>query len=182
MNVKQMCNAHRLIICISAFLFSGCVKAQKFETLYGEWQVENNFILQHIGSETQKEYDERMKKQSDCLKSTITIDGTGIKGKDRLCDFLGCEFKYLMPEYKAVKIVEDNDFTRESLGEEMIDSNIVGKGFVSLLDSTYSQKNLSFYDTKCSIDFGSSTLKIIIIDKNRIGLYQDYNLIKLRRK
>jgi hypothetical protein len=173
---------YNLGISICILLMSGCASGEEFEKFYGEWRVEKNVIFENTTGETEEEYYDRLRSEKYCLKSIFAIDSAGIRVAHHACYFLGCEKQYLKPIYKTVKIVEDNEYTLEEMGDEMVDSDIVGRKFVWQLDSTYTKPTLSFFDTKCSVDYGNSTLKICIISEDKIALYQGFNLIVLSRK
>ena len=63
----------------------------------------------------------------------------------------------------------------------MIDSNIVGKRFVQLLDKSYSKTSLTLIDLGCKQSYGDVTMKLCIIDKNKIGLFSGADLLILER-
>ena len=171
------------ILSFSSILFvSGSLQAQSLNSIFGDWEVEKNFILEKVSGETAQEYNARIQKEKECTKAIFTIDVNGIRTTNTACDFFECDINLLRPGYKTVEVVEDNEYTFDALGNEMVDSNIIGRRFTKLLDKKYSKNTFSFFDTDCLIGYGNSTLKICIVNENRIGLYQDYSLIVLHRK
>lgn len=177
-------NYLKIVIVIFLVMFGhDCIAQQiKPADLFGKWKVKDLIFLQQTG-ETQSEYNERMEDYQRCLNAIVVIDKRGINTlHNNICYLDPCIHDFSNnPHYLRKKVVEDNDYTRESEGTEMIDSNIVGRHFVGLMDSMYNKPTLTLLDTGCEEGYGDYTMKICIIDKNRIGLFCGWGLIILER-
>ena len=150
--------------------------------LFGTWHVKNWLFFENF-KETSDEHAERLKSYRKCLKSKIIIDSNGIKTSEiNSCDLDICQIDLTKnTKYLNKKIIPDNDYTIKGQGSEMIDSNIIGKGFVKYLDSNYSKSELQIIDAGCTQSYGNFTMKICIVSKNKIGLFLGEELIILDR-
>jgi hypothetical protein len=176
----------RKIIKICCLLLLGCnycfAQQIKFQELFGKWKIKDWIFLEHTG-ETIDEYNERMNDYQKCLKGTVLIDTFGIRmNKTKSCYFISCNYNFSNKQkYLKKIIIKDNEYTRKLEGSEMIDSNIVGERFIQLLDKKYTKNILTLIDTGCFQDNGNFTLKICLINKNKIGLYSGVDLLILER-
>jgi hypothetical protein len=162
------------------------IKAQNIrpQDLYGKWKVKDILYLQMIGNETAGDYKDRMKIYHESLRAKIKISSNGIEVltnvyKNNLLDV--CDSNLFNNHFIHKKIVLSNDSTIRNDGSEMIDSNIVGNGFIKRLDKDYWRPTLTLMDTNCKQGFGNYTMKICIVSRNKIGLFTGANLIILER-
>lgn len=166
-------------------IFHECCIAQhiKPEALFGKWKVQNWLFFENI-KETQYEYKERMKDYHKCLNAEVIIDSEGIKIRgNNICYFEPCHYNFARnPKYLEKKIIQDNDYTKQEQGSEMIDSNVVGREFVKYLDKHYSKPKLLLIDAGCTQSYGNFTMKICVANKNKIGLFMGEEMIILERK
>jgi hypothetical protein len=184
-------NSHIKKVILSVSLVSsllGCFKfkAQEISTkdLYGFWKVKDLLYLQMIGNETEDDYKDRMKIYHECLKAKIKIGSSGIEvlpgaGQNKLLEV--CDSNLFTCQFLEKKIILSNGSNIYDDGSEMIDSNVIGTGFIKRLDKNFSGPTLTLMDTNCKQGFGNYTLKICIVNKNKIGLYTGANLIILER-
>ena len=149
--------------------------------LWSNWKVEKNIVFQRVTATTEQDFEEHLRQEDECSHAIFTIDSTGIKNVTRACDFLGCIMNCLNAPLEPLNVIEDNSYTQQAMGDEIADSNIIGRGFVNMLDSNYREDTILYLDTRCQVDFGNTTLILLVIDRNKVGLYQGYNLIVLAR-
>jgi hypothetical protein len=155
-----------------------------YQDFYGTWNVKDLLYLQMIGNETSVDYKDRMAIYHRCLKAKVKIDGNGIKVLSGAAQFElldECDTNLFYKGILSKRIVPSNNSSITNDGSEMIDSNIVGSGFIKRFDSTYRKSYLSLIDTNCKQGFGDYTMKICIANKNKIGLFTGGNLIILER-
>lgn len=182
----------KYIIKVYCFLFAininACV-AQEIspQDLFGHWKV---ISYTHFGYGSEippqpgtNEYEERQKNYHRCMMSTITIDQNGIKiSQQNACYFAPCNYNFSKsPHYVYKNIIPNNEYTKDGDGSEMIDSNIVGTKFIKRLDKQYSKSTLTLIDAGCKQEYGDFTLKICIVNKDKIGLFSGADLIILER-
>ncbi len=150
--------------------------------LFGKWKVQDWLFFEKF-KETPNEHSERMKEYKKCLKAKFKINSTGIKiAGDNYCNFDFCDNDFENnPKYFEKKVINDNAYTLKEQGSEMVDSNIVGKKFVHLLDKKYSKSTLTLIDAGCTQSYGNFTMKICIVNKNKIGLFMGEEMIILVR-
>jgi len=161
-----------------------CAQSINPHDLFGNWKVKEWMFFEKL-NESPYEYKERMKDYRKCLKAQVKIDTNGIhiKGVNFICYFESCDNNFAThPIYLKKKIISDNVYTKEGQGSEMIDSNIVGKHFVYLLDKKYSKPVLILIDAGCKQLYGNFTMKICVVNKNKIGLFMGEELIILERQ
>jgi hypothetical protein len=168
------------LLYLAVLVFSNC-KAQDFTVFYGKWKVKDEISFVNMGYETKDEYNDRLRSRERCLKTKFIIDSSGIHCPQQSCGFLGCERKYVKSNPRFATVIKDNQYTLDVMGNSVVDSNVIGEKFAKMIKPKYSKKTMTFYDTGCLVDYGSSILKIFIASKNRIALFQDYNLIVLER-
>jgi|GEM_PF-2493560 len=160
------------ILILTAVCYASFSQKLSPEELFGEWKIKQWFFFEKL-NETKEEYNDRMKEVTECLKNKVIINNSGIEIQGNSeCGFAPCPTNLLIgPQYFEKKIIEDNEYTRREQGAEMIDSNVVGKKFVSYLDKSYSKSTLVLLDAKCTQSYGDYTMKICLINKNRIGFF-----------
>ncbi len=161
----------------------GSAQEIKPKDLYGKWKVKDWLFFEEV-NENASDHKSRMNDYHRCLNAKVTIDSNGIKiqGGNNICYFDPCEYNFAEnPRFIQKKIVADDNYTKQEEGAEMIDSNIVGKGFVQLLDKQYCKPTLTLLDAGCTQSYGNFTMKICIINKNKIGFFMGEELLILER-
>ncbi len=175
------------ITCISILLLflitnSACLaQTEDLIDISGTWKAIGWKILINT-YESDIELAERVTEEHKCLKSIFIIDKLGIHNNGS-CGFLGCneDFSHKV-HYSERRIILDNEYTMNSGGFEISDTNIVGANFVRLLDDKYQSKFLKVIDTKCECDYGSFTIKICLLSKTRIALFCGAAIIVLQKQ
>lgn len=156
-------------------------KENGFEFLYGKWYVSDWRIL-NITSQTNDEKSLFEKQKRKCLKSFFIIDFSTFKNSCNECEFTAC----LLPFNDSARItelpiVEGVESMKRYPGNEIEENKIVGKTFVSLIDKNYKSDSLKMIHTVCKTD-SQNSIRILIIDNNKIGIYSGEDLIILVKK
>jgi hypothetical protein len=172
-------------VVLSFFIFY-CVNssAQKLSdfNIIGKWKIKNWYFFEKL-NETKGEHAERIRQYHNCLKGYAQIDSNELRLSSNDCQLYPCNKPFLMDGHTELKrIVPDNKYTLMEKGSEMIDSNIVGRKFVDLLDKKYSKKYLMLLNTECKQSYGNYTVKICLINKNIIGIFFGEELMVLQRR
>lgn len=130
-----------------------------------------------IGSihESKTDYEERLDKRDKCLDDLILITNDSIYSKGRKCSFFSCSMPRV--KLKSVKVVDKLD------EDELDDSRMISRDLVKyLLDKPNSDRSrFNVLYTDCPTGFGDHGLKIIILDRSRIILYDYYNAYLLKK-
>ncbi len=155
------------------------------QDLIGKWNVEDWKMSLHSH---QTEYGKKLflKQYVICLKTQAIIDTNGIK-INNVCDFEGCNYNFIKRnKFKKFPIIKNISNSERAPGQEIIEHERVSEAFLGLLDRNYSSTALSkdsllIFDTFCEASFGDFTLKICVVNKNRIGLFSGADLIILTR-
>lgn len=157
----------------------------KVQDIEGNWKV-NNFISTLHSQETEYEKKLDLEDRKFCLKALVTIDTNSFKIKN-VCGYEDCISNFIKnPPYKKIPLVKDDSNKRQSPGQEIVENNQVGETFIHLLDENYSingllKDSLIIIDTYCKESFGDFTVKVCIINNNKIGLFSGADLIILER-
>jgi hypothetical protein len=163
----------KALILLFFLLINQCIAQQvKPADLFGKWKVKNALSFGIIKSETYSERSERIKLRKQCLAASAIINGHGIqlitKTGSNICIDNPCNCDLTKPNFIIKKIVKDNSLTENGDGQEMIDSNIVGKKFVRSIDHYYTKSTLTLINTNCQEGYGNFTMKICIINKKKL--------------
>lgn len=174
----------KFIFIIYSFVISvNLLNAQivTIKDLYGKWSV-SDWIILNITQQTPNEKKEFEKQKKKCLKSKFTIDSVAIKNNCSECEFSLCTNPFMYIEkINELPIVEDTEDTKRYPGNEIEESNFIGKTFARLLDKNYSGNKILVIKTNCKT-YSQSNIRIFIINKSKIGLYSGEDLIILVRK
>jgi len=159
----------------------------KLKDLFGEWKVIDYTLLMYITAVGRGNMDEgfvRMIEEKRYLKFIVNIDSNGISTNAQELPFSSFTCDLIHPKYVVVNVVKNNDTLGYSSSDDIeIDSNHASIGFVKLLDKKYSKKTLTILDSSCKDDYGNETLKICIVNTDKIGLFREGNdLTVLERK
>lgn len=165
----------------------GLLYSQEFQLkdILGTWKPKDLIWTLH-SQETHIEKQDDSLAYVSCLKSLISIDTSAFSIKNG-CGFEGCDSLLVKrPSFVKIPICKDTTFTIQAPGQEIIEMNKVGETFIKLLDKNYSKDSYSkdsliIVDTYCKESFGNFTVKICIVNKNRIGLFNGGELIILER-
>lgn len=175
---------NRIFFTFYAFVFSiNFLNAQviTMKDLYGKWNV-SNWIVLNTTAQTNDEKKDFEKQKKKCLKSIFIIDSVTIKNNCNVCEFVLCSRPFdSTTKINELPIIEDNENTKRYPGNEIEENNFVGNTFIRLLDKSYNKKKIAMVKTNCSTE-SANNIQILIISKNKIGLYSGEDLIILIKK
>lgn len=173
----------KFIFTFYAFVFSiNFLNAQviTMKDLYGKWNV-SNWIVLNTTAQTNDEKKKFEKQKKKCLKSIFIIDSVTIKNNCNECEFVLCSKPFdSTTKINELPIIEDNENTKRYPGNEIEETNFVGNTFIRLLDKSYNKNKMAMVKTNCSTE-SANNIRILIVSKNKIGLYSGEDLIILIR-
>ena len=172
-----------LSIVITAISLHG--SAQKntssgYKMIYGKWKVEEhiNLLKYHDAPDSSKEtsYNDN----ENCPHSEVTIDKNKIVIEPKeTCEFIPC-YPLKMSEIREMPELTDQSLYYQFDGAEIVEYKQVGPGFLNLIGSK--ENFLKYIDTNCLCGNFTYTLKIILVDDNRIVLFSGVDILLLSRK
>ena len=148
--------------------------------IIGTWDIADRIILIKTDL-TELEQNEFNADYQKCLKSFAHIDTNCIFIGNNLCEFDTCKSSLMKNKIITLPVINDTEDTKKYPGQEIIDNNVVGKTFLNLLDKEYSSDSLSFIVSDCKVSWGDNTLRICLINKQKIALFSGGDLIILTR-
>lgn len=146
--------------------------------IYGNWQIIKVYLT--LNRKLDKEDINYLKKFKN---NKIEINKNGIRSKFKE---LVCNSKIILDTLNCryIKIVDNDEDSQIAPGQELVESNVIGKTFYKLLKYKLKKINLDrilVVNTNCKCDFGEFTTKICIISKNRIGIFYGAELYILNK-
>lgn len=169
---------------IFIFILNGITEESKnirVNIIYGQWEVIEHTDLLNINREDQDtSFITELKSYELQCKSAVVIFK---KNKiyilpQNACGFLSCDSLKLSKRIILPKLTDPSLYYRYP-GAEIINHKMVSQSFLDLIGSKENQ--LTYIDTNCLCDNGDYTLKIILLNKNKIVLFTGVDITVLAR-
>jgi len=178
------------LILMVAVLFSVAALGQKsknlyYEDLYGNWKVKDWKYFEWISPNDIDSFKVQTKRCEE--EGLVIIDSAGIREQGNLCDIVKCYYYTFEKDFQYYlrKIVADtsgiDNHGRDKYQWEAMDTSIISREFINMIDPKYSKNNITVIDTKCNCDWGNFTLKVYILSRNEIALYSSADITILER-
>lgn len=162
-----------LIVCTSC---SSQVKS--LNDLKGKWRVgEVKSLIPGVFNESESEYNDRMISLQECRGSNAYISNDSIYIEGKKCDFFDCgDFTQ-----KIVSLTIVDDLKKEISYDYIDENNQIGKSVIKLMSTNNSLTKIDAIFTNCPTGDGESRVKILVLETNKIAIFQYYNIIILER-
>jgi hypothetical protein len=174
---KYQINIFKIYLLILIVFFS-CRKngAEKFD-FDGNWRAIDYIALQGGGEIPDKE--DSLLKSKTCLSSIVSISNNSYKLVNNVdCYFVNCDNS----NFVQIDSLSLNLSSKEYIpypGYEVVFFGFMSKEFLVFLNTN--KNDVAFFDTGCYCENGDYTMKIIIIDQMKIGMFSGANLTILER-
>ena len=149
--------------------------------IYGQWEVIEHTDLLKINREDQDtSFITELKSYELQCRSAVVIFK---KNKfyilpQNACGFMSCDTLKLSKKIVLPKLTDPSPYYRYP-GAEIINHKMVSQRFLDLIGSKENQ--LTYIDTNCLCDNGDYTLKIILLNKDKIVLFTGVDIAVLAR-
>jgi len=151
------------------------------EKVKGKWKVINWIVISrdvNISPQSRRIF---MEDSLQCVKEVFVISDKGIYtiSPENRCDFDICGDSLQITSKSKVEVYNEND-TSILYVENVIESGMIG----SRLANKMGVRRRAFwaFTTNCLVEWGNEFyLKILIINRKRIGLYRGGDIILLKR-
>ncbi|MBL7690077.1 MAG: hypothetical protein JNM41_00670 [Flavipsychrobacter sp.] len=133
--------------------------------------------------ENESERKERRQLYSNRSNGEFEIDSNYITTSNKFLEFDTCKFNLIHKQSDLLRVVK-NDYSAgySSSFDLWLDSNKVADDFVRRLDENCHKKIMVVFDTDYKVGYGNETLKVCIINDDKIALYRSFDVIVLKRK
>lgn len=162
-----------LIVCSSC---SSQIKS--LNDLKGTWRIsEVKSLIPGVFNESKSEYNDRMNSLKECKGSKAYISNDSISFEEKKCNFFDCND--FTQEVFSLKVV--NDLNKEISYDYIDDKKQIGKSLIKLITANHSLKKIDAIFTNCPTGDGESKVRILLLETNKIAIFQYYNIIILER-
>jgi hypothetical protein len=153
-------------------------QVKSLNDLKGKWRVnEVKSLIPGVYNESELEYNDRLNSLKQCKGSSVYISDTLISFEEKKCSFFECN-DFTQEEF-CLTVVDD---LNEEISYDNIDHNKqIGKSVIKLINANYSFNKINAIFTNCPTGEGESRVKILLLETNKIVIFQYYNIIILER-